>query len=68
MASSSLLLLFIKWKGILNKEDEKKFAISLTQRLNNLDNGIHFLNISAWNKFKANVIHHRYWIDRENDT
>ena len=52
---------------LLNKEDEKMFAIILRQKLNVLDKGIHFLDISAWNKFKANVIHNRYWIDREKE-
>jgi hypothetical protein len=51
----------------LNKEDEKKFAIILKQKLNALDNGIHFLDINWFNKIKANIIHNRYWIDKEKE-
>ena len=52
---------------LLNKEDKKKFSIILKQKLNNLDKGIQHLDISIWNKFKANVIHNRYWIDKEKE-
>lgn len=52
---------------ILNKNDKKMFAIILKERLNKLDSGIKFLDISMWNKIKANIIHHRYWIDREKE-
>ncbi len=51
----------------LNKEDKKQFTIILTQRLNLLDNGIHHLDINLWNKIKANIIHKRYWVDREKE-
>lgn len=52
---------------ILNRNDEKKFAIILKQKLNHLDTGIHLLDISTWNKFRANVIHKRYWIQKNED-
>lgn len=52
---------------IRNKEDEKQFSIILKQKLNVLDKGIHHLNISKWNKFRANIIHNKYWIDKEKE-
>lgn len=51
----------------LNQNDEKVFSIILKQRLNNLDKGLYHLDINLWNKIKANIIHHRYWIDREKE-
>ena len=54
-----------KFDKLLNRNDEKQFSIIL--RLNNLDTSIHHLDINLWNKFKANVIHHRYWLDREKE-
>ncbi len=56
-----------KLDKLLNKMDEKQFSIVLTNRMNNLDTGIHHLDINWWNKIKANIIHHRYWIDREKE-
>ena len=50
-----------------NKEDKKQFSIILKHRLNNLDKGIHHLEISKWNKIKANITHHRYWLYRERE-
>ena len=50
-----------------NSADEKMFSIILKIKLNNLDTGIYHLDISRWNKIKANIIHHRYWIDREKE-
>ena len=52
---------------LLNKEDKKQFSIILRQKLNNLDKGVHHLDISRWNKIKANIIHHRYWLYRERE-
>ena len=52
---------------LLDKDDKKQFSIVLKQRLNPLDSGIHYLDISFWNKIKANIIHHRYFIDREKE-
>ena len=50
-----------------NKDDKKMFSIILKQKLNALDTGLHHLDISQWNKIKANIIHNRYWIDKEKD-
>lgn len=43
-----------------NKEDKKMFSVYL------FDNLYH-LQISFWGKIRANIIHHRYWVDREKD-
>lgn len=47
-----------------NKEDKKMFSVTL------INGGIRrtmFLDIDWKNKIKANVIHHRYWVDRQRD-
>jgi hypothetical protein len=51
----------------LNREDEKMFSIILKDKLNALDKGLYHLEISLWNRFKANLIHHRYWLDKEKE-
>ncbi|MFC4263844.1 hypothetical protein ACFOWM_13185 [Ferruginibacter yonginensis] len=51
----------------LNKDDKKMFSIILKQKLNALDNCLYHLDISLWNKIKANIIHNRYWLDREKE-
>lgn len=51
----------------LNREDKKMFSIILKHRLNQLDNGLHHLDIDLWNKIRANIIHRRYWVDREKE-
>lgn len=52
---------------LINKEDKRKFSIIITQKLNALDDGIHYLDLSTWNKIKANIIHGRYWLYRERE-
>lgn len=43
-----------------NEHDKKVYTITI-------DSDRYFIHLSYWNKFKANIVHNRYWISREKE-